>query len=826
MDDHKTEVVEKRLNRGVIRRRSSTVDDKPEAKKAEVPAQLSADTVKKKEAAPVLEPAPSPVVTAKPAVPATKESTSPLKVKSEPVVKSQDVVPMAGPVVVEAKPEEFSAEKKPVAKKEERKAILSFKDRIRGTINLNKPATEDSSASAARREFGTPDKDVIETEAEKKEKALKAKRVKNIGGDLDIEGLGKSTHLSQLVRAVPLERVFRPGVGGSGGARNRKKKIVSKKNIKQTVLTERKAAKRIVHVDQSITVGNLAQALGVKANEIIKHLMNLGTMAAINQAIDKETATLIASEYKYEVKDTSFKEDELLNESSDTAEESQGITRPPVVTVMGHVDHGKTSLLDAIRSTNVTAGEAGGITQHIGAYTVDFAQGQITFLDTPGHEAFTTMRSRGAKVTDIVVLVVAADDGMMPQTIESIDHAKAAGVPIIVAVNKIDKPEADPEKIKRQLSEKGLVSEQWGGDTIFVEVSAKQKTGIDTLLESILLQAEILELKADFEKRAVGSVIEAKLDRARGPVCTLLVQNGKLRVGDYVVAGILPGRVRAMYDWVGNSVEEAGPSTAVEVLGFAGVPEPGDSFNAVESDQDANKIAEFRASDKKRHDLAARQQVTLEDMFSKMKSGEISKLNLILKTDAQGSLEAVRDSVAKIGNEQVTAHIIHSGVGGINESDVTLAKTSNAIIIGFNIRPETSAIHLAKQLGVDIKLYKVIYDLVNEVKLAVQGLLKPDVVENYLGRAEVRQTFQVSKLGVVAGSMVVDGVIQRNARLRLLRDNVVVFEGGVTSLKRFKDDAREVKQGFECGIGIEGHGDIKPGDVIEAFELKEIQKTL
>lgn len=846
MEEQKSQLVEKRLSKGVIRRRALT--DQPQAEAPEPETKAVTERPLK-----VVDKAATVTQTSAP-----KKTTVPvasrgltldegerahraaiveknLKGKLSKVVeeKAPEVVvaPVATEVVKPAVP--TAAEIKAAeVKKEEQKKVLTFKDRIRGTISLDKikaareQAKQVQRAAAGIERTGVdPLRPPVEESAEEKAKNEKVARtrkgVKVIGGDLDIDGLGRSTTLTQLVRTFPADRVYRPGA-------SRKKKIISKKSIKSTTLTTKKASKRIIQVDQTITVGNLAQQLGVKSGDIIKQLMNLGVMATINQEIDKDTATLVANEYQYEVRDISFKEETILSQATEEAigEETGGELRPPVVTVMGHVDHGKTSLLDAIRSTNVTEGEAGGITQHIGAYTVSLPQGQVTFLDTPGHEAFTTMRARGAQVTDIVILVVAADDGIMPQTEESIDHARAAGVPIIVAVNKIDKPEADAEKVKRQLAEKGLLPEEWGGETIYAQVSAKQKTGISELLESVLLQAEVLELKANAGKRATGTVLEAKLDRFKGAVCTLLIQDGTLNVGDFIVAGTTVGKVKAMQDWKGKDTSDSGPSMAVEVLGLEGVPEAGDAFHAVETEQDARKIAEFRIEEKRKTSPSQSNKVSLEDMFSRMKTGEMKELNIVLKTDVQGSLEAVRDSLLKQGNEDVKTKIIHAGVGGVNESDVTLAAASSAIIIGFNVRPETKAIYFAKEKGVDIKLYKIIYDLVNEVKLALQGLLAPTRQENYLGRAEVRQTFEVSKLGMVAGSMVVDGLIHRNANIRLLRDSVVLCEAKIASLKRFKDDAREVKQGFECGVGIEGYKDIKAGDIIEAYEVIEIQRTL
>ncbi|MBF0106789.1 MAG: translation initiation factor IF-2 [Deltaproteobacteria bacterium] len=891
MDEQKTEIVERRLSRGVIRRRARPTPAESEPQAAPAPKK---ETIR----AAVTESAPKtePVVKKEPVVnkeAVVKKETAvsiddPVKtapVAEEVVGKAKDLKITAQPLVLDKGQQEIAREnilknlgrkkpqkekekeaqegaelpppvkevkektddefikehviiRKPKGEEEEKKVekpkVLSFKDRIKGTIDLNqfkpqkakeKEAGQQASPAAAGVAAPHVYDDKEEVEKNKPEKAARLKKgVKNIGGDLDIEGQGRATHLSQL-RALTLDRVFRPGVTIKG--RGRKKKILARKGLKATAITTKKLSKRIIAVDQTITISRLAQELGIKAGGIIKQLMDLGMMVTINQEIDRETATLIASEHQYEVRDVSFKESSLINTAAIEGDADSGqVTRPPVVTVMGHVDHGKTSILDAIRSTNVTQGEAGGITQHIGAYTVTLPQGAITFIDTPGHEAFTTMRSRGAQVTDIVVLVVAADDGVMPQTIESINHARAAGVPLIVAINKMDKPEANPDVIKRQLSEHGLLAEDWGGETIFNQVSAKTGAGLEALLESIILQAEVLELSANAENRGEGVVLESKLDRARGPLSTLLVRSGTVRVGDFIVAGSEAGKIRVMNDWTGKPLTEAGPSAAVEVLGLEGVPLAGDTFNIVGSDQDAHKVAGFRFDHKKKQEQTTKGGMTLEDMFSQMKAGEISALNLIIKTDVQGSLEAVCEAVSKIGNAEVKSKIVHSAVGGINESDVSLALTSKAVIIGFNVRPEIKAIHYAKENNVDIKLYKVIYDLVNDVKLAMEGLLAPDIKEEYLGRAEVRQAFEVSKLGTVAGSMVVDGVITRTAHIRFLRDNVVMHEGKITSLKRFKDDAREVKQGFECGIGIENYKDIKANDVIEAFNLIEVKKTL
>jgi len=493
---------------------------------------------------------------------------------------------------------------------------------------------------------------------------------------------------------------------------------------------------------------------------------------------------------------------------------------------MGHVDHGKTSLLDAIRATNVTEGEAGGITQHIGAYDVELGGKKVAFLDTPGHEAFTAMRARGAKSTDIVVLVVAADDGVMPQTKEAINHAKAAEVPILVAINKIDKPDANPDRVKQELTEFGMLPEEWGGETIYVEVSAKQRTNIDQLLEMILLQAEVMDLKANPNKRAKGVIVEARLDRGRGPVATVLVQEGTLRIGDPIVTGVHFGRVRTMVDDRGGRVEAAGPSCPVEVTGLSGVPEAGDSFHSVEDEKTAKEVAQHRAQKVREAELAKSSKISLEQLYARIKEGDVKELKIIIKGDVQGSVEAVKDSLLKLSTDACRLIVIHTGVGGIIESDITLASASDAIVLGFNVRPEPKAASMAESEGVDIRLYNIIYDAVADIRDAMEGLLAPTLREKYLGRAEIRDTFVVSKVGTIAGCYVVDGKIVRGASVRLVRDNVVVWEGRMSSLKRFKDDVREVANNYECGIGLENYNDVKIGDVIEAFEIESIKTSL
>ena len=588
-----------------------------------------------------------------------------------------------------------------------------------------------------------------------------------------------------------------------------------------------KAAKRKLRVEESIRVADMAHQMGVKSSEIIKILFGLGVMATINNALDIDTATLVAAEFGYEVEKVGFSEEALLTSvaAPDTPEMLKG--RPPVVTIMGHVDHGKTSLLDAIRKTSVTSGEAGGITQHIGAYHVKTKRGDIVFLDTPGHAAFTAMRARGAQLTDLVVLVVAADDGVMDQTREAINHSRAAGVPIMVAVNKIDKETANPDRVLRELAELGLQAEDWGGDTIVGMVSAKTGKGLDDLLELIALQAEILELKANPDKPARGHVVEAKLDKGRGPVATVLVQEGTLRQGDVFVCGVFSGRVRAMFNDQGRKIKEAGPSMPVEIQGFDGVPEAGEEFVVLADEKTARRIAESRATKLREKELAKVSRVTLENFLSQRADAkEALVLNVVLKADVQGSLEAITEYLRKISTEKVRIEIIHGGAGAISESDVMLATASNAIIIGFNVRPTAKVKEVAEQEQVDIRFYDIIYKLGEEIKAAMAGMLAPVSKEVYLGQAEVRDTFSVPKVGVIAGCMVTDGKLTRNAQARLLRDGVVVYTGRIASLKRHKDDAREVVRNLECGVGLENFHDIKLGDVIEAFEMVEEAASL
>ena len=622
-------------------------------------------------------------------------------------------------------------------------------------------------------------------------------------------------------------------IGGKGNKQQKQQKGSFKGNKSRNEEQEKmrrlqmevaRKAPVTVKIPDEITVGELASRMKNTAGQVITLLMKNGIMAGINQTIDFDTAEFVATELgcKVEKEVTVTIEERIIDDHVDTAEELE--TRAPVVVVMGHVDHGKTSTLDAIRKTSVTAGEAGGITQHIGAYTVDVDGQMITFLDTPGHAAFTSMRARGANATDIAILVVAADDGIMPQTVESINHAKAANVPLIVAINKMDKPTANPDKIKEQLTKYELIPEEWGGDTIIVPISAKTGKGLDELLEMVLLSAEVLELKANPNRRAKGTVIEARLDKNRGPVTTLLVQNGTLKQGDIVIAGTAVGRVRVMTNDKGRTVKTAGPSVPVEITGLAEVPAPGDEFNAVTDERMARELVEQRKQAKKDALAAQTQKVTLDNLFAKLKEGEMKELPLIVKADVQGSAEAVKASLEKISNEEVRVKVIHAAVGAVNESDILLASTSGAIIVGFNVRADQAAQASAHRSDVDMRFYRVIYDAIDEIEAAMKGMLAPKFQEVVIGHAEVRMTYKVSAIGTVAGCMVKDGKVSRDAQIRVLRDNIVIHEGEVGSLQRFKDQAKEVTAGYECGMTVAKFNDIKEGDIFECFVMEEIKQ--
>ena len=650
----------------------------------------------------------------------------------------------------------------------------------------------------------------------------KTKKVNRRGNDGDFD----SDKLNSLKKQNKLSNMFEEGemldyydLSTERGKRAKKKPAKQENRVKQKIfkLTE-------ITIPETITVKDLATEMKITSSDVIKKLLSLGIMATINNEVDFDTAYLIAQEYGINAvkKNVVTDEDILIDETEDREDELQ--SRPPVIVVMGHVDHGKTSLLDAIRSTNVIEGESGGITQHIGAYQVKINDRDITFLDTPGHEAFTSMRARGAMITDIAILVVAANDGVMPQTVEAINHAKAANIPIIVAVNKIDLPDANVEKVKQELMKYELVPEEWGGDTIYVPISAKKRIGIDNLLEMVLLQADVLELKANFTKQAKGTVIEARLDKTKGPVATMLVQRGKLDVGDTIIVGSSIGRIRTMVNEKGKKVKSATPSMPVSITGLTTVPESGDTFYEVKDERTAKHLIEKRKYEKHQKEINQNTVVTLDNLFSKMESDNLKQLNLIVKADVQGSVEALKQSLEKLSNNEVRVKVIHSNVGGITESDVTLAKVSGAIIIGFNVRPEVIAKTVADKEGVEIKQYSVIYDAINDVEAAMKGMLDPVYKEVVVGTAEIRQVFKVSNVGTIAGSYVLTGKVTRNAGIRVIRDNIVIHDGKLISLKRFKDDVKEVDKGYECGLQIDGFNDIKEGDQLEVYVMEQVKQ--
>ncbi len=676
-------------------------------------------------------------------------------------------------------------------------------------IEVPSPAGEDiplPAVAESEEEVKLPDRFKKEIEAEKIEK-FKAK-----------PGLQRAFQTIRKIEPKKWQdtRGHKKGDRGRPGFRQEEKSAVLSTMPRKKTLKLREGA----------TVKEFSELLGLKFTDVIKKFMELGYMPTINQPVDADAALLVAENFGIKMEIASVEED-IVEEVELQEDASKLVQRAPVVTIMGHVDHGKTSLLDAIRETKVTATEAGGITQHIGAYKVNLKGKDIVFLDTPGHEAFTAMRARGAKVTDIVVLVVAADDSVMPQTIEAINHAKAANVPILVAVNKIDKPEANVGRVRTELSEKGVIAEEWGGQNIFVEVSAKKRVGIEHLLEMILLQSEVMELKANPSRKARGTIIEAKLDKGRGPVATLLVQSGTLTVGDALLSGAHVGKVRALIDDTGKRIQSAGPSTPVEVIGFSEVPAAGDIFTVTEDEKKARQIALARFQKQRSIEIAKAKKLTLDELYIKIKEGQIKELNIIIKGDVQGSVEAIKDAFENITHPEVKVRVIHTSVGGINESDVMLATASNAIIIGFNVRPEAKASQIAEKEGVDIRLYNVIYEAIEDVRKALEGLLEPTLKEKVLGRAEVRQVFPVSRLGTIAGSYVIDGHISRASDgVRVLRDNIVVYEGKISTLKRFKDDVKEVQTGYECGIMIENFNDIKIGDVFENYIIEKFATKL
>ena len=665
--------------------------------------------------------------------------------------------------------------------------------------------------------------EILKTEPEKEAERKSAKKKKSKKAEL-IELEKKGSYRRKKKEVYERADLY----AGRGVARKTKKGAKKGKaevqKGKHTEITVPKASKRRIRVPDSVTVAELGRAMGTKGTELVRTLMTLGHTANLNQSIDFETASVVADEFGYELELDTFAEVELIAEKEDKPEDLK--PRPPVVTIMGHVDHGKTLLLDYIRSSNIIGGESGGITQHIGAYYVEREDGDIVFLDTPGHEAFTAMRARGAEVTDIIVLVVAADDGVMPQTREAIDHARAANIPMVVAINKIDKQGSDPEKVKRELSTVGVASEDWGGDTLFGKVSAKTGQGVDELLSLILLQAEMLELKANPDKPARGTVIEAKLDISKGSLATVLIKSGTLHQGDQFVCGEYYGKVRAMHNHRGKRMTKALPSVPVKIYGISGVPMAGDKFVVVRDEKTAKQISEHRRRLIKEKEVGRRKIVSLDDLFERIKEGEVKELNIILKADVQGSLEALGDLLVKQSTDEVKLKTIHMATGTITESDIMLASASNAIIIGFNVRANPRVTEIAKKEKIDIRYYDVIYNAVKDVRAAMTGLLEPVYEEQIIGRAYIKEVFHVPKIGAVAGCQVSDGHIERNANVRLLRDDVVVFDGKISSLRRFKEDVKEVQTGYECGIGLEKYNDIKPGDVFEVYNMKEMEAHL
>ncbi|MBW2566782.1 MAG: translation initiation factor IF-2 [Deltaproteobacteria bacterium] len=781
-------ITEKRVKSTVIRRRKAVIKKKPLLEvvpsEAEAEAQVPSELKEEKP----LEGKPEP---AKAKAKAKKEPAKKAKAKKEPAKKAK-------------------AKKKPKGKRDQPAKIIKM------------PEVKPVEDVVTQEEKAEPVKEKAKPAAPSRGKAKKKDKKKPVEKGEDKRFLKKKSAFRKREVLDKSDLYDEKALRARKGRRYQRGKVAIKGE--KTLITTPKAIKRRIKIDEAIVVSELAKRMGVKANEVIKESITLGVMVTVNQAIDFETAAVIASEFDYEAEKVSFEEDILIPSEKDDPKKLK--PRPPVVTIMGHVDHGKTSLLDAIRDTNVIDGEAGGITQHIGAYNVTLKNGQVVFLDTPGHEAFTAMRSRGAEVTDLVVLVVAADDGVMPQTLEAINHARAANVPIMVAVNKIDKPEADPEQVKRQLAENDLSPEEWGGDTVFVNVSAKQREGIDELLEMILLQAEVLELKANPEKLAVGHVIEATLDPGRGSVATVLVEEGTLRPGDAVICGHYYGKVRAMFDDRGTRLDSAGPSVPVEIQGLSGVPMAGDDLMAIDDEKVAKQVSSHRAQKRRVSELAQSSKLTLEKYYEQTQGVLVKELNLIIRADVQGSVEALTEAVQKIESTEVQVKVVHSATGAIGESDIMLAAVSKAIVIGFNVRPNAKVRDLATEQDVDIRFYDVIYNVVSDIKMAMAGLMDPTYKEHPVGSAEVRETYTIPKVGTIAGCSVTEGKIERGQTMRLIREGVVVYDGKIGSLRRFKDDAKEVQSGYECGIGIENFNDVKVNDVIECYEIEEIKPVV
>jgi translation initiation factor IF-2 len=871
------EVVEKRIKPTVIRRRvkkdleavgkeegpaeslaeavAEPVGEAQEKAPAEAKSEAEAKElhkkpvkkVKKSEAARIIEMAPRPAAPRKPvggAAPTSEQPPTPVTAEFEEAEEVPSVgakpAPRAAeaeaavqevpeeapttPVVPQSAEERLAAEEK-TGKKKKKKEKKMQPAQIIGKVELRKePPREPERVEIVRRPTLEPPRPsrVVEppprvvvpdlmTEEQKRSKK-KEKKVRDIVEERIEEEKGKVRRRKEVLLRGDLYDDRRPGRLRGKGKKPRPRK---------TEITTPKAIKMRIKLPGVVTVANLAHKMSVKASEVIQHLISLGGAATVNEAIDFDTATIVASEFGFETESAEQSERDLLPTIITDTEENV-VIRPPVITVMGHVDHGKTSLLDAIRSTHVTDQEAGGITQHIGAYKVKAGKGELVFLDTPGHEAFTAMRARGAQVTDFVILVVAADDGVMGQTVEAINHARAANVPIIVAVNKIDKPEADKDRVIRELSEHNLIPEAWGGDTLFTYVSAKTGEGVGELLDLILLQAEVMELKANPNKLAAGTVVEARLDKGKGPVATVLIKEGTLKLGDPFVAGTHYGKVRAMLDYEGRSVDHASPATPVEVQGLSGIPEAGELFVVVDEDRIARQISLHRQQKQREQEVAVTAPASLEDLLARMKEQQTKELNIIIKADVQGSVEAVREALLGISAQEIKVKVIHGGVGGITESDVMLASASKAIIIGFNVRPSPKAAQLIEDEKIDLRLYSVIYEAIDDVRKAMEGMLAPIERETIVGRAEVRQTFHVPKIGTIAGCYVTSGKIERSSQVRLIRDDIVIHQGRIGSMKRQKEDIKESLEGYECGIGLENYGkDVKVGDIIEAFTIEK-----
>ncbi len=835
------ELVEKLKAGGLdVKNYMSTLDEDAAAKARDVVAGRVSEVVEEKRIKPTVIRRRKKIVEVKPEKPAVEPDEETEKVEKEPVEEApaEEIEPVeAAPeeteekvkeeVSVEPEPEEPPTKKKPKkTKKAKKKPIHEPAKIIKAPEEgpLKTQIAEEKERKTVRQAQpthpGPPSAIEVGAEKEKKGKPAKKKDKKRGAKKQDVETVAvRRRKLEVFERADLYEGRKGPKKERRGG-----KGRDAVKKLKQTEITVPKASKRRIKIPDQVTVAELAKAMGIKGVEVIRKLMALGSPSGINQSIDFETASLVADEFGYEMELDLFDVDSIVADVEDKAEDLK--PRPPVVTIMGHVDHGKTSFLDYIRKSNIIGGESGGITQHIGAYYVKTNNGDIVFLDTPGHEAFTAMRARGAKVTDIIVLVVAADDGVMPQTAEAVNHARAADIPIIVAINKIDKPEADIDKVTRELSDLQLVPEAWGGDTIFGNISAKTGEGVEEFLELLSLQSEILELKENPGKPARGTIVEARLDKSRGPIATVLIKSGTLKQGDCFVCGEHYGKLRAMLDHRGKRLKSAGPAFPAVIYGISGVPMAGDEFIVVPDEKTAKRVIDHRHSVIRASATGTRGVVSLEDLFERIKEGEIKELNVILKADVQGSIEAVSESLLKLSTEAVKVNIIHASTGAVTETDVMLASASGAVIIGFNVRANPRGKEVAAKEKVDIRYYDVIYNIIKDVRLAMAGLLEPTYKENVIGRANVKEIFRVPRAGTVAGCYVTDGHLERNAKIRLLRDDVVVFDGKMASLRRFKDDVKEVQSGYECGIGLEGFQDIKPGDVFEVYQMEEVAAEL